>query len=78
MVKSGLSRLLATRMPRYGQATGSLVGRFHAGGVVLPCALGRAGISHAKREGDQATPAGAFRLLQGFYRRDWLMRQAWP
>jgi L,D-peptidoglycan transpeptidase YkuD (ErfK/YbiS/YcfS/YnhG family) len=78
VVKRGLSRLLATRMPRYGQATGTPVGRFHAGGVVLPCALGRAGISHAKREGDRATPAGAFRLLQGFYRRDRLMRQAWP
>jgi L,D-peptidoglycan transpeptidase YkuD (ErfK/YbiS/YcfS/YnhG family) len=76
-VKRGLSRLVATGMPRYGQATGSPLGRFHAGGVVLPCALGQAGINHTKREGDQATPAGAFRLLQGFYRRDRLMRQAW-
>lgn len=43
-------------------------GRLIAGGLVLPCAIGRAGITHNKREGDGATPAGRWRLL-GFYLR---------
>jgi L,D-peptidoglycan transpeptidase YkuD (ErfK/YbiS/YcfS/YnhG family) len=34
------------------------------------CALGRGGISALKREGDGATPIGAFRILSGFYRAD--------
>jgi L,D-peptidoglycan transpeptidase YkuD (ErfK/YbiS/YcfS/YnhG family) len=38
------------------------------GGVVLPCALGRGGISAMKREGDGATPLAAMRLLSGYLR----------
>jgi L,D-peptidoglycan transpeptidase YkuD (ErfK/YbiS/YcfS/YnhG family) len=38
-------------------------GRLIAGTLVLPCALGRAGVTRAKREGDGATPAGRLRLL---------------
>lgn len=41
-----------------------------AGALVVPCALGRSSITHAKREGDGASPVGRFRLLQGFYRAD--------
>lgn len=41
-----------------------------AGPLTLPCALGRSGTSHAKREGDGASPVGRFRLLQAFYRAD--------
>lgn len=37
-------------------------------GVVFPCALGRGGISAAKREGDGATPLGPMRLLSGYVR----------
>jgi L,D-peptidoglycan transpeptidase YkuD (ErfK/YbiS/YcfS/YnhG family) len=43
-------------------------GLLNAGGVVFPCALGRSGISAAKREGDGATPLGAMRLLSGYIR----------
>ncbi len=43
-------------------------GRLVAGSLVLPCALGRSGTTHAKREGDGASPVGCFPLLQAFYR----------
>ncbi len=45
-------------------------GRLVAGTIVLPCALGRSGTTHAKREGDGASPVGRFRLIQAFYRAD--------
>jgi L,D-peptidoglycan transpeptidase YkuD (ErfK/YbiS/YcfS/YnhG family) len=41
-----------------------------AGPLRLHCALGPAGIVRDKREGDDATPAGRFRLLWGYYRPD--------
>ena len=41
-----------------------------AGNLAIPCALGRSGTRHGKREGDGASPIGRFRLLQGFYRAD--------
>jgi L,D-peptidoglycan transpeptidase YkuD (ErfK/YbiS/YcfS/YnhG family) len=41
-----------------------------AGPFRIPCALGRAGVVHRKREGDGATPAGTFSLLWGYYRPD--------
>lgn len=58
-----LKRLLVRRL--CGEKTR---GKLIAGPLVLPCALGRAGICRGKREGDGATPAGRFRLLQGFHR----------
>jgi L,D-peptidoglycan transpeptidase YkuD (ErfK/YbiS/YcfS/YnhG family) len=45
-------------------------GRIVAGSLTIPCALGRAGTTHGKREGDGATPVGRFRLLGCFYRAD--------
>jgi L,D-peptidoglycan transpeptidase YkuD (ErfK/YbiS/YcfS/YnhG family) len=45
-------------------------GRLEAGNLVIPCALGRSSTSHAKREGDGASPVGRFRILQAFYRAD--------
>jgi L,D-peptidoglycan transpeptidase YkuD (ErfK/YbiS/YcfS/YnhG family) len=45
-------------------------GRIVAGPLTIPCALGRSGTTHSKREGDGATPAGRFRLLGCFYRAD--------
>ena len=41
-----------------------------AGPFRLRCALGPAGIVRRKREGDGATPAGAFPLLWGYFRPD--------
>lgn len=42
--------------------------------ITLLCALGRTGVSHRKREGDKATPAGSMRVLYGYYRADRLAR----
>ena len=36
----------------------------------LRCALGRAGVTDVKREGDGATPAGCFALRRVYYRPD--------
>ena len=49
-------------------------GRLVAGGLLMNCALGRAGPTHHKREGDGASPVGRFALLCGFYRADRLRR----
>jgi len=48
-------------------------GRLFAGNLILPCALGRGGVTRAKREGDGATPAGRFPL-----RRLWLRPGGMP
>lgn len=42
----------------------------------LTVALGRAGVTHAKREGDRATPAGRLVVLHGYFRADRLARPA--
>jgi L,D-peptidoglycan transpeptidase YkuD (ErfK/YbiS/YcfS/YnhG family) len=43
-------------------------GWLRLGPHALPCALGRSGISAAKREGDGATPLARMRLLGGYFR----------
>lgn len=45
-------------------------GWFGYGPVRARCALGRSGVSAAKREGDGATPAGIFPLRRVLYRAD--------
>ncbi|WP_424975873.1 L,D-transpeptidase family protein [Dinoroseobacter sp. S124A] len=40
------------------------------GGRVLPCTIGRGGLSAAKAEGDGATPLGVHRLIGMLYRPD--------
>jgi L,D-peptidoglycan transpeptidase YkuD (ErfK/YbiS/YcfS/YnhG family) len=37
---------------------------------MVPCALVRSGVTRTKREGDGATPAGSFALLEILYRPD--------
>jgi L,D-peptidoglycan transpeptidase YkuD (ErfK/YbiS/YcfS/YnhG family) len=53
-----------------GRSRGWLV----AGPFRIPCALGPAGVVRIKREGDGGTPAGAFRLLWGYFRPDRMLR----
>jgi L,D-peptidoglycan transpeptidase YkuD (ErfK/YbiS/YcfS/YnhG family) len=42
-------------------------GLLHCGNLIVPCALGRSGISARKQEGDGATPSGQFELTQVLY-----------
>ncbi|ACK49313.1 conserved hypothetical protein [Methylocella silvestris BL2] len=58
--------LVATRIPGRSPA----VGRLQVGSLILPCAIGSAGVRRDKREGDHASPAGSWRLLYGFFRAD--------
>lgn len=50
-----------------GRATRGLLA---AGGRTWPCAIGRSGRRALKREGDGATPTGAFILIEVLYRAD--------
>jgi L,D-peptidoglycan transpeptidase YkuD (ErfK/YbiS/YcfS/YnhG family) len=45
-------------------------GLVRCGPLLLKCALGRSGVTHLKREGDGATPAGRLRLLSLILRPD--------
>jgi L,D-peptidoglycan transpeptidase YkuD (ErfK/YbiS/YcfS/YnhG family) len=51
-------------------------GMLTAGGQGIDCALGRAGITRDKREGDGATPGGRFALRRVLYRADRIARPA--
>ncbi|MGL5139004.1 MAG: L,D-transpeptidase family protein, partial [Beijerinckiaceae bacterium] len=46
------------------------LGRLSAGPLTLPCALGKGGLTRAKREGDGSTPFGRFALRMLWYRAD--------
>ncbi len=67
------------RLPRIiVAATGSIAqrGLLTAGGLTVPCALGRSGIRGGKREGDGATPRGGWHPVAVFWRADRLARPA--
>ena len=49
-------------------------GLLAAGPLTVPCALGRTGLTAAKREGDGGTPAGMLGLVSGYYRADRMPR----
>ena len=49
-------------------------GLLSAGDTVLPCALGRSGVTRRKREGDGASPAGIWPLRHVLYRPDRIAR----
>lgn len=43
-------------------------------GVILPCTIGKTGVSDRKREGDGATPSGTHRIVGMLYRPDRIAR----
>lgn len=65
-----LGRLIVTRAIGEPPHRGRLI----VGGLIFRCALGRAGLVHAKREGDGGTPIGAWRLLSLLHRPGKLCR----
>jgi L,D-peptidoglycan transpeptidase YkuD (ErfK/YbiS/YcfS/YnhG family) len=65
--RSPLTRLTVTAVARTDRNEPPR-GRLRAGAFTLTCAIGGAGIRHAKREGDRATPAGGFTCLGGFFK----------
>ncbi len=52
------------------------LGWLRAGPLRLPCALGRSGTGHDKREGDGATPVAVLPLRRAWYRADRVLRPA--
>ena len=79
--KGGESLDVASRLRRitvYSSARDRHRGFLRCGPLVLPCALGRAGVTHLKREGDGATPAGRYRLLSLYNRSDRASRPSTP
>ena len=65
----GVSRLVVRPAARLPGEVGPR-GHVKVGSVTLACVLGRTGITHRKKEGDKATPAGAMAVLSGYYRPD--------
>jgi L,D-peptidoglycan transpeptidase YkuD (ErfK/YbiS/YcfS/YnhG family) len=57
-------------------AAGASHGVLLAGGRAIAVVLGRTGVAADKREGDDATPRGRFRLLRLWWRADRLPRPA--
>ena len=47
-------------------------------GRMIPCTIGRAGVTRDKREGDGATPAGILHVTGMLYRPDRLRASALP
>ena len=45
-------------------------GLLRAGNLIMPCAIGRTGMRALKREGDGASPCGAWPLREAYYRAD--------
>jgi len=57
-----------------GRSAQAALGTITYGNLRFPCTLGWSGRSANKREGDGATPIGAFALREAFYRADRLVR----
>ena len=71
--RCGLATLIVRPAARLPGQVGPR-GHVKAGQVTLPCALGRTGVTHGKREGDGATPVAEMRALWGYYRPDKMAR----
>lgn len=57
-----------------GRSARAMAGTIACGNLHFPCTLGRSGRSANKREGDGATPIGAFLFREVLYRADRLAR----
>jgi L,D-peptidoglycan transpeptidase YkuD (ErfK/YbiS/YcfS/YnhG family) len=66
-----VAKIIVRRRFAYGKAH---LARVQVGLTIIPAAIGRMGVSHRKREGDGATPAGTYRLQNLHFRQDRLRR----
>lgn len=66
-LKSRIAKRIDVRQKPGGK---SHEGLLQFSGMTIPCSLGKAGIKSIKMEGDGSTPAGKYRFLYGFFRRD--------
>lgn len=66
MKSNAISQLTIRRAPTKEKHLGLL----SFGHTTIPCSLGKNGIGTNKKEGDQKTPSGSYKLLFGFFRRD--------
>jgi L,D-peptidoglycan transpeptidase YkuD (ErfK/YbiS/YcfS/YnhG family) len=69
-----IKNIYTTMMNLEVKHIGAHRGHLRFGGRTYPCALGAAGVTTAKQEGDHATPVGAFPLRKLYYRADRLAR----
>lgn len=61
----------ALQLLRVSRSLGApCTGRLRAGSLVIPCSLGRNGVTHFKREGDGKTPIGRFAIHSGYVQRE--------
>lgn len=68
----------APRAPLVLRPRGPHAGTLRLGRWRVPCAIGRGGVSGAKREGDGATPRGEHRVTALLWRADRVARPRWP
>lgn len=65
------SDIVVKAAPWRGRSSGKpRQGLLHAAGRVLPCAIGRSGLTARKMEGDGATPVGRFTFASAMFRGD--------
>lgn len=70
----GLSRQVRQTLLVQARPGAPTKGILRLGNLRVPCALGRSGITHNKREGDGGTPVGRFELIEIRYRADRIHR----
>ena len=62
----------------FARSQRATTGWLSIGGLTVPCALGRSGLGHRKREGDGRTPIGRWPIEAILYRLDRRFPQARP
>ena len=65
-----IARIVASHLTRLDSR-----GRMKIGAHSIPCVFGRTGVTTRKREGDGATPIGAFRVVATLFRPDRMPRR---
>lgn len=70
MMKSYSNYIKITAAPTRSQNVEKHLGLLNIQGNTHNCSLGKTGLNALKREADNATPIGQFKILYGYYRSD--------